>query len=222
MNSNKYDNLLQKYYDGLTTVAEERWLKAHAQPGAGELPLVSLCEESPVMDWSFEDFKEEVNQPELRQNNRLFSSIKWISYAAAAVLLVSLSTWLYMKANNTKAGNNELAKLPAIVAPGSDNILQGKNNSPAIKDSSYPQPVKIVQGATAKTNPVKANKKRTINNSHTRQKNDDFFVMVNGIRITNENEALGILQQSLVTLSGNVTQTMNGINNSPKLDIKFK
>ena len=208
MNSNNYRELLEKYYSGDTSVEEERLLKDN-----GQLPLAELSSEKPVMDWSFDEFLAAAAQKQSIAPKGILQQLHPLKYAAAIAVIALLAIALYTTRKETRPGSGTAVNPPAITRGGE-----------TVKDSgNVVKPVPVINNAIAKSNPVKK-PKRTIPAAQPAapQKNDDFFVMVDGKRITDENEALAILQQSLQKISGNVQQAMAGINNSPKLDVKFK
>ena len=214
MSSNKYDELLERYYNGLTSVEEERWLKSQPQWAAPEMPMAALAAEKVEMDWSFEDFKRRVGAAEKQTKVIPLRSVRWWTYAAAILLLVLLGIGIYTNNKMEVKVNDAVHTLPRPAAPAINDLtdtvsrfepLPVKNNTLALRKKTRPKKNTPLPG---KNLPA--------------PKNDDFFVMVNGRRITNEEEALAILQQSLGSLSGDMRETMAAVNNSPKLNFKLK
>ncbi len=208
MSSNSYRELLEKYYNGDTSVEEERLLKNN-----GQLPLAELSSGKPEMDWSFDEFLAAA-QPQNSSRKGMLRSIHPVKYAAAIVVIALLAVALNAVKKENLQGTTTAFNPPAVIQKEK---ISKKDTGKLLK------PVPATNTAIATSNPVKKQRHSVpVQQPPAAQKNDDFFVMVDGKRITDENEALAILQQSLQKVSGNVQQTMAGINNSPKLDVKFK
>ncbi|MBC7936601.1 MAG: hypothetical protein H7Y86_14720 [Rhizobacter sp.] len=214
MNSNKYNDLLEKYYSGGSSVEEERLLKVNRHLLQESLPLVEPLAGAPVMDWSFEEFLSEAN----KQQQPLIGALRkmpLVKYAAAIIVMAIVAIAI----NYTK-------KDTAVFPPGKTARgvpLASAKAAQAAKDSSSGPTIPVTRKAIVKYAPSIVNKHSIkVRGAGAQQKNDDFFVMVDGRRISNENEALAVLQKSMDALSGDIRQTMTGINNIPKLDVKFK
>lgn len=213
MNSNRYSELLEKYYNGETSAEEERLLKEHARLAEQPLPLHELQQENPVMNWSFETMLQQAEATPATTAKKIIS-FHWMKYAAAVLLIAFTGIALY---NYRKS---QPGTVPASAIVKEENIPAIKTEKDTISHGIKPTQV---EAAIAAAPPVKTKTKSVpAKVPAPAQKNDDFFVVVNGRRITDENEALAILQQSLTAVSGDVKKTMAGINQSPKLDVKFK
>ncbi|MFT3980080.1 MAG: hypothetical protein QM687_06385 [Ferruginibacter sp.] len=218
MNNSKYNDLLEKYYSGLTTAEEERWLRAHAQPGQEPLPLSSFSTGADEMSWSFGEFLAQAKQKQDNVAKAPLYFMRRARYAAAVMAIALLAIGLYTVNNRPAETATNPPEGKAITM-----VADNDNNASAIKIADTLQgSVSPTQKAIAYRKPVRTRKRPVQIQPAMPQKNDDFFVMVNGKRITDENEALAVLQQSFRSMSGDVKETMAGINNSPKLDVKFK
>ena len=216
MSSNKYNDILEKYYSGQSSVEEERQLKKNAHLVQESLPLAALEADNAVMDWSFQEFLQQADQQQQPLPTKTpLRKIYLLKYAAAVVLMAMIAVAIqYTKKEATVLPQNQtVARLPEVAA----------QEEPVAKGSIKPVPT------WAAINAVVKNKMAIVHRQTIKipppvapQKNDDFFVMVDGRRITDESEALAILQQSFDALSGEMRQTMAGINNFPKLDVKLK
>ena len=217
MSSNKYDKLLEKYYDGLTTADEERWLKSNTPAGQAGLPLNALKDEKVLMDWSFDDLVAQAGTGKTVAGPAKLHSLHWWKYAAAIVGLVCLGTAYFY--NSRKEVHNGQALVKEIAQPRTE-----LESLPTTPDSSATlQPVAGIRPTIVKTiSKHRKNKILPAQKPLPPPANDDFLVMVNGRAITNEKEAIAVLEQSLTMLSGDVKETMTGLNNSPKLNFKFK
>lgn len=216
MNSNRYDELKQKYYDGLTSNEEESWLRAHAHLSKDKLPPEWSAEDDAMMDWNFDEFLSAANSSQQEKPVIQMKPLHWVKYAAAIIILMGASVIFYypkqekIVAGKELAANNNMEPLPSKpVVPIAHNGLQ----------STPPVLTAVKNPVRKQNNKIRSTTKKP---AIPPQQNDDFFVLVNGRRITDENEALAIIQQSLHALSGDMQTTMANINQSPKLDVKFK
>ncbi len=208
--------MLEKYYSGQSSVEEERQLKKNAHLLQEPLPLAALEADNAVMDWSFQEFMQQAAQQQQPVKTKTpVRKIHLVKYAAAVLLMAMIAVAIqYIKKEAAVFPLNQtVAHLPKLAA----------KEEPVAKGSIKPVPDRAAIKAVVKNKMAIAHR-HTIKTSPpaASQKNDDFFVIVDGRRITDESEALAILQQSLEALSGEMQQTMAGINNFPKLDVKLK
>ena len=212
MNSKKYNELLEKYYQGLTSVEEERWLKeekTRSQP----LPLQALQTGPPVMEWSFDEMLQQAAQQTRLKAVSGSPRLRWMRYAAAVALLLLASVVGYI---NMHRGN----KAAPAVSTYDTEAIPAKPKE-LITNPAVP-PAITVAPETKKIKKLQRMDKNLPAPVAREQKKDEFLVTVDGRVITDEGEALAILQQSFSKISGDIKETMTNINQSPKLDVKFK
>lgn len=212
MNSKKYNELLEKYYQGLTSLEEERWLKEE-ETRSEPLPLHALQTGQPVMEWSFDEMLQQA-----AQQNRLKAvsgspRLGWMKYAAAVALLLLAGVVGYI---NMHRGNKTA---PAVTAYHTEAIPAKPKE--LISNPAVP-PAITVTPETKKIKKLQRMDKNLPAPVAREQKKDEFLVTVDGRVITDEAEALAILQQSFSKISGDLKETMTNIHQSPKLDVKFK
>ena len=215
MNNKDFNSLLTKYYSGLTSVEEERWLKDNSHLLPEPLPRLKLSANDPVMEWSFEEFLAQANKLPHKPAIKRVRITPWLKYAAAIVAIVMLAIALYSEKDKGKVFPKEMASVKVAVVQ--------KKQEPAIPGVANKKTNPVNHKGIAKPGIVKA-KKSTVPAKipAQSQKTDDIFIVVDGRSITNESEQLAILQKSFNRLSGNMRQTLADVNNFPKLDFKFK
>lgn len=216
MSNNKYNELLEKYYQGSTSVAEERWLKKEAPHLQQSLPSDVLQKHSHSMDWSFENMLQQASRQSGLQTVTKSPVLHWMKYAAAVALLIIPGITMYYYRQPV---NKDINVSTAYISP-----VAFAKEDPGVKDTASHNKVTLkAPEETNETNRLKTKYKTASRKAATpTQQNDDFFVTVAGKRITDENEALAILQQSFNKISGDVQETMTNIHQSPKLNVKFK
>ncbi len=216
MSSNKYNDMLEKYYNGQSSVEEERQLKKDTHLLQEPLPLAALEADNLAMDWSFQEFLQQAAQQQQPVITKTpVRKMHLLKYAAAVVSMAMIAVAIqYTKKEAAVLPQNQpVAHLPKRAAK-EEPVTKGNNKTVATWAAIKPvvkTKLAIAHRHTIKNPPPVAP-----------QKNDDFFVIVDGRRVTDESEALAILQQSLEVLSGDMRQTMTSINNIPKLDVKLK
>ena len=215
MNNKDFNSLLAKYYSGLTSVEEERWLKDNSHLLPEPLPRLKLSANDPVMEWSFEEFLAQANKLPHKPAIKRVRITPWLKYAAAIVAIVMLAIALYSEKDKGKVFPKEMASVKVAVVqkkqePAIPGVANKKTNPVNHKEISKPAIVK--------------RKKRPVSTKVPTlwQKTEDIFIVVDGRSITEEGEKLAILQKSFNRLSGNMRQTLADVNNFPKLDFKFK
>lgn len=101
MESVQIESLLEKYFDGLTTLAEERELSAYFSSAK----VAPHLEQYRDMFGYFAAAREEKPQQEIKAlpKNRTTSKTAWLSIAASAVVLLGVGS--YFMFNNPQAEN---------------------------------------------------------------------------------------------------------------------
>nr|WP_315203406.1 hypothetical protein [uncultured Flavobacterium sp.] len=102
MEFNKMEALLEKYFEGETSIAEENELKNYFS-AANVAP--HLEQYKPLFGY-FAEAKKEIFEKELPLISKK-KKVAWLSIAASIVILLGAGTYVYFNANKVKE-NNEL------------------------------------------------------------------------------------------------------------------
>jgi hypothetical protein len=97
MEFNKIETIIEKYFQGETTIAEEKELKKYfSSPNVAQ----HLEQYKPMFGY-FSQVKEQKSKQEipLKTNKR---NVAWLSIAASAVVLLGIGTYFYTSEKNTK------------------------------------------------------------------------------------------------------------------------
>ena len=213
MSNKDFNSLLTKYYSGLTSVEEERWLKDNSHLLPEPLPRLELSADDPLMEWSFEEFLAQAKQLSPPPAIKRIRITSWLKYAAAILAIVMLAIAFYSEKDKGLPKEIASAKVALVekkLKPALSLVADKKTNPVNHKGIAKPGIVKAKKSTVPAKIPAQS------------QKTDDIFIVVDGRSITNESEQLAILQKSFNRLSGNMRQTLADVNNFPKLDFKFK
>lgn len=221
MNTEQYDKLLQKFYDGETDLSEEKLLKESEHLSAEEsLYFESLkTEKAEKSKLNFEEFMLLAAQEKTIPIGGKSSNFKWIWMAASLVLIFSLGFfWL----NNNKKEQSEVK--PEIASVDVYNLEKAE----ILQENTYQQSVEKAKSQTKKLAksedvlddilPKKSRMKkrvrmRYVDNSKpeiTKKKPEyeSSYVIINGHKITNEKDAIDVTKYSFQILANNVNQTV--------------
>lgn len=96
MELNKIENILEKYFQGETSIAEENQLKEYFSSSN----VAQHLEQYKPMFGYFSQVKEQKSTQEipLKSNKR---NVAWLSIAASVVVLLSVGTYFYVSEKNT-------------------------------------------------------------------------------------------------------------------------
>ena len=225
MNSGKYNELIEKYYRGKTSLKEERWLKEHSYLQKETIPNLGLEKES--INWSFDEFRNNIENATPVVKMGAIRKNGWMKYAAAAAVILVVSLVVLQKdhvsTNNIAKENSTGADTISTInhAPQTAQVSQQKLTPPAIPQAERPLVVTQKQKNKQKPQTTKT-KKSTAGETTSPTETDGFFVMVNGKRITDEAAALEITQNSLATLGNKVKSSVEPLRNIPKIDLNLK
>ena len=96
MEFNKIEDLLEKYFQGETTIAEEKELKAYfSSPNVAQ----HLEQYKPMFGY-FSQVKEQKSTQEIPLQTKK-RNVAWLSIAASAVVLLGIGTYFYTSEKNT-------------------------------------------------------------------------------------------------------------------------
>ncbi|GGF09680.1 hypothetical protein [Flavobacterium limi] len=102
MELNKIKNILEKYFQGETTIAEENELKEYfSSPNVAQ----HLKQYQPIFSY-FSQVKEQKMMQEIPLKTKK-RNVAWLSIAASIVILLGIGTFYYVSDNST---NNVVAK----------------------------------------------------------------------------------------------------------------
>lgn len=99
MELNKIENILEKYFQGETTIAEENQLKEYFSSSN----VAQHLEQYKPMFGYFSQVKQQKSTQEtpLPKSQNKKQNVAWLSIAAAAVVLLSIGTYFYVSEKNT-------------------------------------------------------------------------------------------------------------------------
>ncbi|WP_125723461.1 hypothetical protein [Flavobacterium ustbae] len=107
MELNNIDNLLEKYFQGETTIAEENQLKEYFSSSN----VAQHLEQYKPMFGYFSQAKEQKSTQEIPLQTKK-QNVAWLSIAASAVILLGIGTYFYVsesnKTNTAVASQTEL------------------------------------------------------------------------------------------------------------------
>ena len=103
MESHKIETLLEKYFEGATTIAEENELGAYFSSSDVAPPHEPY---RPMFGY-FSIAKEQQFEPNIPLQSKKRKTVKWLSVAASVVVLISAGTFAYFN-YGTAAKNQEL------------------------------------------------------------------------------------------------------------------
>jgi len=139
--------------------------------------------------------------------------------AAAAVVATILVAWFFWQKQDNPG---QIVQVP-VINKKIDTGMEISTNPPSpgnkAKDpivlseevKTYPRAIKNYTVKTSKHHFSKSNNRVAKDKEETTARNDDFIVMVNGKRITDEADAIAITKQSLSMVSRDLTNTVNGL-----------
>lgn len=227
MKNRRLAELKEKYFDGKSSSEEERELKK-----SDELFFQLLDQEKNVkMDWSFEDFENQVKADKkiIRWRGNI-----WIKYAAAAILLFVVGLSVYL--NQKQQVQQPVLAHKEIKEPQRPSMKEVGGNNEATVHSDV---VKVTHGDRKQstmlaTNTLKhfnqrvpskkimAKKKRVVQS--LQQKEDGYqadYVVLNGKPVANEEEAVELTLRSLGLLANNLENGVDKAMNIKQMSISI-
>ena len=227
MKSENYDELLNRFYAGTATATEISLLKKAGMCESDELYAEAISEDrNQTMDWTFEDLIKEMPEPKLIALTWNRVSLNRIVAAAAVVAAIVMTVVLWSKAKPYP----ELADKVSVEKKADSNKTL-TYNAPAefiastIKDKNVPKKQRSSESKSAST--VKQNQTLSSKRNILKKPNSeaevllDYLVIVNGIPITNEQDAIDITRASLGMFSRNLSSTMEELKPIEQIRIKL-
>ncbi|MDF2478441.1 MAG: hypothetical protein K0S24_3924 [Sphingobacterium sp.] len=226
MKDKKLKELEDKYFNGQSSLEEEGELK-----NSDHVFFQTLNQEKNVkMDWSFEDFESQINAD---KKLIVWWKYSWVKYAAAAVLLMTIGIALFLNQDSTieepvfveknmkdlkpvKNKSIEHQNTEAANPNPNDRILSDVNRKAMQTAETFKRP-KIKKQAkdwTAKKEVVTDNLE-----SATGQAYREDYVVLNGIPVVNEEEAVELTLKSLGLLANNLENGVDKVMNIKQMSI---
>ncbi len=236
MKTEQYKDLEKKYLEGKTTSEEEKFLK---EMSADSWFQTLKDEKSEKMDWSFEEFLEEAeNQkviPITSKKSTTLPKLFWMAASLVVLFGLYLSFKYFDKDKVTEQDNlaqqqikeqkndfineNQVAQIadsssintntenPDSDSATSENIEPDANE---VMNKILPKRGRIKRVIREKyaSNGVPKEKKSAVENSDY----NDNYVIINGQKIENEQEAIDLTEYSFRMLSNKMAQTIASTN----------
>ena len=219
MKKEELKQLEAKYLAGETTLAEERLLKEHSEDGYFSLLSKKNTDRMPLDFDSFlanTDEEQIVHKLPKRKIWTIFSAI------AAAVLLICLGVWY--------VDNQEIVS-PVLQTTSHEIPLKLKDT--AIEDQTTTDLLaqtkeesrKLIHKPAAVKHKVDKDRLSTlittVDTTAHQFATEEFYVEVNGVKVTNEEEALKITENALLFASSNLKKGMKEVENIKCLSIEL-
>jgi hypothetical protein len=220
---------MDKFYDGKASAEDISFLKGKGLLDEQDIFYAEALnsEREQKMNWDFEDLMNEITATKVVLLPRRSLPMKRMMAAAAVVATILLACIFWPQQDN----HRQIVHVPVInkkVDTGMDilskPVLPGNKVEDSVllsKDVKTHQPsIKNYTMKTRKHSFSKSNNGVAKDQEETTARDDDFIVMVNGKRITDEADAIAITKESLNMVSRDLTNTVNELR--PIGQIKFK
>ncbi|MBB1642585.1 hypothetical protein [Sphingobacterium sp. UME9] len=226
MKDKKLKELEEKYFNGQSSLEEERVLK-----NSDNAFFQSLNQEkNKTMDWSFEDFQSEINDDKKRI---VWWNNSWIKYAAAAMLVMAIGIALFLNQESAIQGPVLAKKEMSESKPADKKLLDDQNieiTAPKLNDEvSAEDSGKAMRTAeTFKRPKVKKQakdwivKKEVVTESSELTTEESYradYVVLNGKPVVNEQEAVELTLKSLGLLANNLENGVDKAMNIKQMSI---
>lgn len=217
MKKEELKQLEAKYLAGETTLAEERLLKEHSEDGYFSVLSEQHTDKMPLDFESFLTKTEDVQPIALMHKRKiwtLFSSI------AAAILMICLGIWYLPNQKTVQVGEQVASiKVPLKEVPEKDIIemeplVENKESKNKPSRSSTVVRIDTYNGDKAVLKPE-------LDTASELLASEEFYVEVNGVKITDEAEALKITENALLFASSNLKKGMKEVENIKCLSIEL-
>ncbi len=224
MKKEELDRLKAKYWEGKTSLEEERRLKELEE----EEFFTMLKEPEEKMDWNFDDFMQGVSEEEKPEVKKVVPMTRRIitMTAIAASLMLGFFLIRQMVSSNVDQVKPVIAqtevnnKILDIENPDADNRegLQVQEETPDVINPT-------VKTSRNKQTQMVSNKKSN-GKSQERLKvehaiEEEFYVEINGIKIYDEKKALEVTETALQLATSNLRKGMEGVENIKYLKIEI-
>jgi hypothetical protein len=230
MKSENYDELMDKFYAGKASAEDISILKGKGLLDDPDIFYAEALhsEREQKMDWDFEDLMNDVTATRVVALPRRSVRMKRMM-AAAAVVAAILLAWIFWPPQDNR---KEIVLTPVItkkVDPAVDIFPKAALPVDKVKDSALlsediktrPPAIKNYTVKTRKYRPSKSSKGPAKDRKETTTKDDDFMVMVNGKRITDQADALAITKESLTMVSRDFTNMVDQLKPIGQIKIKL-
>ncbi len=230
MKNRRLEELKDKYFDGKSSSEEERELKK-----SDELFFQLLDQEKDVkMDWSFEDFENQVkaDQKIIRWRDNI-----WIKYAAAAILLAVMGLTFYLNqepaTQPSVLANKELKELKEpqrpstkVVTENSEATVHSDVETVASRDrkrsAMLTANTSTRSNQRVRSNRIMAKKKKVIQSLQQMEEGYQAdYVVLNGKPVANEEEAVELTLRSLGLLANNLENGVDKAMNIKQMSISI-
>ncbi|UIR56417.1 hypothetical protein LZQ00_01035 [Sphingobacterium sp. SRCM116780] len=214
MKKEELEQLKAKYLAGETSLAEEKLLKEHREDAYFSVLGEQGGEE---MNLDFEQFlataEEKIVIHQLPKRNlwKILSSI------AAAVLLICLGVWYFPNNKNTSTEHERISQTKPLKEVLKDDVVTVK---PVLDTKENTEKVSH-RLAQFKKHVPKKHAPVLVPESENQVTPQEFYVEVNGVKITNEAEALQITEEALQFASLNLKKGMKEVENIKCLNIEL-
>lgn len=229
MKNENYDDLMGRFFAGKASAEEIEILKRAGLPDEQDILYAALLNSvrEQKMDWEFEDFMKEIPATKTVAFATRSVWMKRITGAAAAVAIIVAAYLFWPHQNNP----SQVARVPTINEPGSNPDITVRPVSPVhkLKDSGLSSGVAKTNAGAIAAKPVKNRKQKLPKSSKAPAKeleealatHLDFVVMVNGKTITDEEDAMAIMKESISMVSENLAYTVNVLKPIAHLKLKL-
>ncbi|MNK55823.1 hypothetical protein D3C87_748440 [compost metagenome] len=226
MKDKKLKELEEKYFNGQSSLEEERALKS-----SDDAFFQSLNQEkNRTMDWSFEDFQSEINDDKKRI---IWWNNSWIKYAAAAMLLMAIGIALFLNRESTMQVPVLAEKETKALKPVDKKPIEHQNEEAGVSNVNNGTPLvesgRALQLAKSFKRPKvkKETKDWTVKRevvteslgSTTGESYQADYVVLNGMPVANEQEAVELTLKSLGLLANNLENGVDKAMNIKQMSI---
>ncbi|GAA0881724.1 hypothetical protein GCM10009120_03200 [Sphingobacterium siyangense subsp. cladoniae] len=226
MKDKKLKELEEKYFNGQSSLEEERVLK-----NSDNAFFQSLNQEkNETMDWSFEDFQSEINDDKKRI---VWWNNSWIKYAAAAMLVMAIGIALFLNQERTTQvpvlAEKEMKELKSAdkklvedqnketVVPNSNDSFRSAKSGKTLQIAETVKHPKVKKQAKEWTE-----KKEIVAESLQSVESEPYqadYVVLNGKPVANKQEAVELTLKSLGLLANNLENGVDKAMNIKQMSI---
>jgi len=226
MKDKKLKELEEKYFNGQSSLEEEKALKS-----SDSVFFQSLNQEKDIkMDWSFADFESQINED---KKYSVWWNRSWVKYAAAAVLLMSLGLALFLNQESTMQGPVVAKKEMKELKPADKKPFDNQNVEIAVPNAndrvSAEESRKLMRTAETFKRPKRKKqakdwtvKKEVVTESLESTTEESYradYVVLNGKPVVNEEEAVELTLKSLGLLANNLENGVDKAMNIKQMSI---
>lgn len=221
MNTEQYNKLLQKFYEGETTVSEEKLLKEseHLQSEESLYFGALKGEKNEKLSLDFSQFLALAEKEKSIIPMQKPSPFKWVWMAASLLFIFSAGAfWLNQNKNDESKVKSQMASAE-LYKKKKVEIMQENTYEPTV-EKQQPAAQKIAKSEDVLDDilPKKSRMKKRVIRRYVQNtapdKNDkkseyeSNYVIINGHKITSEKEAIDVAKYSFQILANNVNQSV--------------